>query len=260
MASSFGTTNTNPNAERMWFQNPVQTLSPESIRPFSFSQVPSRLPIYEDDAGNLPQQTAGSAGITMDLSSKFSMSTNVNEKYDFDVQQDNTAFVFNMNNTNNMVEVSYATQDLINNNNYNTNNYGGGGASAEPSFGASAVIVSYSNMVWSDFENEDSETNFQLSFTVTTSTYANGLLISVVVDEQQEFVTFTALDTLYLWYLAGVDNPAYIIGTDVSINTTSSPNKLEQQYRELYLDHGLIIDTNNITPIGVISTLTDCDP
>ena len=257
--SPFGAANTDPNAERLWFQNPVQTLNPEVIRPFSFSQVPSRLPIYEDDAGNLPQQTAGSAGITMDLSSKFSMSTNINEKYNFDVQQDNTAFVFNMNNTNNMVEVSYATQDLIKNNNYTTNN-SGGGASTEPSFGASAVIVSYSNMVWSDFENEDSDTNFQLSFTVTTSTYANGLLISVVVDEQQEVVTFTALDTLYLWYLAGVNNPAYTIGTDVSINTTSSPNKLEQQYRELYLDHGLIIDTNNITPIGVISTLTDCPP
>lgn len=256
MASSFGTTNTNPNAERMWFQNPVQTLSPEVIRPFSFSQVPSRSGIFEDE-NNTPQQTAGSAGVTMDLSSKFSNETNINEAYNFDVQQNNTAFVFNMNNTNNMVEVSYATQDLINNNNYSIEFQGGN--NVVPS-GISATIVSYSNMVWSDFENEDSETNFQLSFTVTTSTYENGLLVDVVEDEQQEFVTFTALDTLYLWYLAGVDNPAYIIGTDVSINTTSSPNKLEQQYRELYLDHGLIIDTNNITPIGVISTLTDCDP
>lgn len=240
----------------MWFQNPVQTLSPEVIRPFSFSQVPSRSGIFEDE-NNTPQQTAGSAGVTMDLSSKFSNETNINEAYNFDVQQNNTAFVFNMNNTNNMVEVSYATQDLINNNNYSIEFQGGN--NVVPS-GISATIVSYSNMVWSDFENEDSETNFQLSFTVTTSTYENGLLVDVVEDEQQEFVTFTALDTLYLWYLAGVDNPAYIIGTDVSINTTSSPNKLEQQYRELYLDHGLIIDTNNITPIGVISTLTDCDP
>ena len=256
MANSFGTTNTNPNEERLWFQNPVQTLSPEVIRPFSFSQVPSRSGIFEDE-NNTPQQTAGSAGVTMDLSSKFSNETNINEAYNFDVQQNNTAFVFNMNNTNNMVEVSYATQNLINNNNYSIEFQGGN--NVVPS-GISATIVSYSNMVWSDFENEDSETNFQLSFTVTTSTYENGLLVDVVEDEQQEFVTFTALDTLYLWYLAGVDNPAYIIGTDVSINTTSSPNKLEQQYRELYLDHGLIIDTNNITPIGVISTLTDCDP
>ena len=117
MANSFGTTNTNPNEERLWFQNPVQTLSPEVIRPFSFSQVPSRSGIFEDE-NNTPQQTAGSAGVTMDLSSKFSNETNINEAYNFDVQQNNTAFVFNMNNTNNMVEVSYATQNLINNNNY----------------------------------------------------------------------------------------------------------------------------------------------
>ena len=252
--SPFGTTNTDPNAERLWFQNPVQTLNPEVIRPFSFSQVPSRLPIYEDDAGNLPQQTAGSAGITMDLSSKFSMSTNINEKYNFDVQQDNTAFVFNMNNTNNMVEVNYATQDLINNNNYITNN-SGGGASTEPSFGASAVIVSYSNMVWSDFENEDSDTNFQLSFTVTTSTYANGLLISVVVDEQQEVVTLTALDTLYFWYLAGVTNGDYVHVRDVYID-----GDLVEQYSTLNIDHGLVIDINDVPELGIISPLTDCDP
>lgn len=244
--SPFGTTNTDPNAERMWFQNPVQTLNPEVIRPFSFSQVPSRLPIYEDDAGNLPQQTAGSAGITMDLSSKFSMSTNINEKYKFDVQQDNTAFVFNMNNTNNMVEVNYATQDLINNNNYNTNNYGsGGGASTEPSFGASAVIVSYSNAVWN-------ELNMVLDFDVQTATYANGLLISVATTVHS--VTLDALSELWNWY---DDAQSFSVVEQVAdVNITGS-NLVEERYDWTFV-HGLLQLPPEFHDTHTISPLTDC--
>jgi hypothetical protein len=246
VASSFGTTNTNPNAERMWFQNPVQTLNPESIRPFSFSQVPSRLAIYEDDAGNLPQQTAGSAGITMDLSSKFSMSTNVNEKYDFDVQQDNTAFVFNMNNTNNMVEVNYATQDLINNNNYITNNFGGGGTSAEPSFGASAVIVSYSNGVWN-------EPNMVLDFDVQTATYANGLLVSVSTTVHS--VTLDALSTLWDWYDDADDFSLVDQVSDVKI---TGGNSLRKETYDWTFVHGLLQSTPTGYTSTEISPLTDC--
>ena len=244
MANSFGTTNTNPNEERLWFQNPVQTLSPEVIRPFSFSQVPSRLPIYEEDAGNLPQQTAGSAGITMDLSSKFSVSTNVNEKYDFDVQQNNTSFVFNMNNTNNMVEVSYATQDLITSNNYITNYYSsGGGGGASVASGVNAVIVSYSNGEWN-------EPNMVLDFDVQTATYSNGILVSVTTTVHS--VTLDALSELWNWYEDGLDS-SDTFGSGVSIVS----NNLIQEYDTWVFVKGLL---TNITPQtnGNISSLTDC--
>lgn len=242
MANSFLTNSLDQSAERMWFQNPVQTLNPEVIRPLSFSQVPSRLPIYEEDVGNLPQQTAGSAGITMDLSSKFSMSTNINEKYDFDVQQDNTAFVFNMNNTNNMVEVSYATQDLINNNNYITNNYGGGGGGSVAS-GVNAVIVSYSNAEWN-------EPNMVLDFDVQRATYANGILVSV--STTVESVTLDALSELWNWYEDGLDS-SDTFGSGVSIVS----NNLVQEYDTWVFVKGLL---TNITPQtnGNISPLTDC--
>ena len=245
MASSFGTTNTNPNAERMWFQNPVQTLNPEAIRPFSFSQVPSRLPIYEEDAGNLPQQTAGSAGITMDLSSKFSVSTNVNEKYDFDVQQDNTAFVFNMNNTNNMVEVSYATQDLINNNNYITNNYGGGGFSNATTSGYTGTVVSYSNSVWD-------EPNMVLTNDVTTATYFNGLLVSVT--NTAHSVTLDALSELWNWYN---DAESFSVVEQVADVNITGNDLVEERYDWTFV-HGLLQLPPEYHDTHTISPLTDC--
>lgn len=244
MANSFLTNSLDQAAERLWFQNPVQALSPEIVRPISFSQVPSRLPIYEDDAGNLPQQTAGSAGITMDLSSKFSMSTNVNEKYDFDVQQDNTAFVFNMNNTNNMVEVSYATQDLINNNNYITNNYSGGGG-ASVANGINTVIVSYSNAEWN-------EPNMVLDFDVQTATYANGLLISVTTTVHS--VTLDALSTLWNWY---DDAQSFSVVEQVAdVNITGS-NLVEERYDWTFV-HGLLQLPPEFHDTHTISPLTDC--
>ena len=181
----------------------------------------------------------------MDLSSKFSMSTNINEKYDFDVQQDNTAFVFNMNNTNNMVEVNYATQDLINNNNYITNNFGGGGTLAEPSFGASAVIVSYSNGVWN-------EPNMVLDFDVQTATYANGLLISVTTTVHS--VTLDALSTLWNWY---DDADSFSVVEQVADVNITGNNLVEERYDWTFV-HGLLQSSPVYHDTHTISPLTDC--
>ena len=243
MANSFLTNSLDQAAERLWFQNPVQTLSPEIIRPISFSQVPSRLPIYEEDVGDTPQQTAAAAGGTQDFGSKFSMSTNINQKYNFDVQQDNTSFVFNMNNTNNMVEVTYATQDLINNNNNNVNIEGG---VINSSAGTNAVIVSYSNGVWN-------EPNMVLDFDVQTATYTNGLLVSVTTTVHS--VTLDALSELWQWYESGLtDSPTF--GSGVSINAANT--QLEQEYENWTFSHGLVTAITLQNPVGVISPLTDC--
>lgn len=251
MANSF-TSQQDPlgqTAERLWFQNPIQALSPEIVRPFSWSQVPSRLPLYYEE-DELPQQTAGASGVTMDFGSSYNVSTNISNEYNFDVQENSTSFVFNYNNTNNTTQVSNTIDDSIHNagdniTNNTTNNTG--------TTGFTGTIVSYSNMVWSDFENEDSATNFQLSFTVTNSTYVDGLLTDISIDVEQEFVTFTALDTLYLWYLAGVTNEDYIHVRDVFID-----GNLVEQYSTLYIDHGLVIDINDVGVLGIISPLTDC--
>jgi len=235
--------------ERQWFQNPIQALSPEIVRPFSWSQVPSRLALYEED-DMVPQQTAGASGVTMDFGSSYNVSTNINNEYNFDVQQNSTAFVFNYNNTNNTTQVSTTIDDSIYNAGDNiTNNT----TNTTGTSGFTGIIVSYSNMVWSDFENGDSASNFQLSFTVTNSTYVDGLLTDVSIDVEQEVVTFTALDTLYLWYLAGVTNEDYIHVRDVFID-----GNLVEQYSTLYIDHGLVIDINDVGVLGIISPLTDC--
>lgn len=243
MANSFLTNSLDQTAERLWFQNPVQALSPEIVRPISFSQVPSRLPIYEEDVGDTPQQTAAAAGGTQDFSSKFSMSTNINEKYNFDVQQDNTSFVFNMNNTNNMVEVTYATQDLINNNNNNVNIEGG---VINSSAGTNAVIVSYSNGVWN-------EPNMVLDFDVQTATYTNGLLVSVTTTVHS--VTLDALSELWTWYDDADDFSLVDQVSDVKI---TGGNSLRKETYDWTFVHGLL----QATPTGYTSTeispLTDC--
>ena len=250
MANSF-TSGSDPlgqTAERLWFQNPIQALSPEIIRPISWSKVPSRLELYEEE-DMLPQQTTAAWSGTPDFSSSYNVSTNINNEYNFDVQENSTSFVFNYNNTNNTTQVSYTEGDVINNAGETIiNNIYATGTS-----GFTGTIVSYSDMVWSDFENEDSATNFQLSFTVTNSTYVDGLLTNVSIDVEQEFVTFTALDTLYLWYLAGVTNEDYIHVRDVFID-----GDLVEQYSTLNIDHGLVIDINDVGVLGIISPLTDC--
>lgn len=248
MATGFST-QLDQTIERQWFQNPIQALSPEIVRPFSWSQVPSRLALYEED-DMVPQQTAGASGVTMDFGSSYNVSTNINNEYNFDVQQNSTAFVFNYNNTNNTTQVSTTIDDSIYNAGDNiTNNT----TNTTGTSGFTGIIVSYSNMVWSDFENGDSASNFQLSFTVTNSTYVDGLLTDVSIDVEQEVVTFTALDTLYLWYLAGVTNEDYIHVRDVFID-----GNLVEQYSTLYIDHGLVIDINDVGVLGIISPLTDC--
>lgn len=226
----------------MWFQNPVQTLNPEIIRPISFSQVPSREGLYEEDTGNLQQQTSAASGIPAIYGPKMSMATNINEKYNFDVQQDNTAFVFNMNNTNNMVEVSYATQDLINNNNNNVNIEGG---VINSSAGTNAVIVSYSNAVWN-------EPNMVLDFDVKTATYTNGLLVSVTTTAHS--VTLDALSTLWDWYDAADDFSLAAQVADVKI---TGNNLVEERY-DWTFNHGLLQTTPTFHDTHTISPLTDC--
>ena len=248
MATGFST-QLDQTIERQWFQNPIQALSPEIIRPISWSQVPSRLALYVEEE-MLPQQTTAAWGGTPDFSSSYNVSTNISNEYNFDVQQNSTSFVFNYNNTNNTTQVSYTAGDIINNNEGETvinNTY------YVTTSGFTGTIVSYSNMVWSDFENQDSASNFQLSFTVTNSTYVDGLLTDVSVDVEQAYVTFTALDTLYFWYLAGVTNEDYIHVRDVYIE-----GDLVEQYSTLNIDHGLVIDINDVGVLGVISPLTDC--
>ena len=245
MANSFLTNSLDQSAERMWFQNPVQTLNPEVIRPLSFSQVPSRGGLYEENTGNLQQQTSAASGIPAIYGPKMSMSTNINEAYNFDVQQNNTAFVFNMNNTNNMVEVSYATQDLINNNNYITNNYGGGGGGASVANGVSAVIVSYSNGVWN-------EPNMVLDFDVQTATYSNGLLVSVTTTVHS--VTLDALSELWNWY---DDADSFSIVDQVADVNITGNNLVEERYDWTFV-HGLLQNTPVYHETHTISPLTDC--
>lgn len=113
---AFGSTNKS-GQDLYWYQNPPMGMRPENVRPYTFSQVPSRDGLFLEDTGDLPQQTAGTGNISMDLSSKVSMGgTQNNQKYNFDVQSVNTPFVFNNQNINNYTAIPPAVQDAI----YNT--------------------------------------------------------------------------------------------------------------------------------------------
>jgi len=228
--------------ERQWFQNPIQALSPEIVRPFSWSQVPSRLALYEEDDME-PQQTLAAAGGTQDFSSSYNVSTNINNSYNFDVQQNSTAFVFNYNNTNNTTQVSYTEGDIINNAGENiTNNINVTGTS-----GATGSVTSLSNPIWDN-------SAMTVTFTSVTSVFSNGL-ITTITNNANVVITLSKLLTLSNWYDTGLtDSPTF--GSGVSING----NNLEQEYENWTFSHGLVTAIALQSPVGLISTLTDCPP
>lgn len=229
------------NFQRLWFQNPIQALSPEFIRPFSWSQVPSRLALYEEDDME-PQQTLAAAGGTQDFSNSYNVSTNINNSYNFDVQQNSTAFVFNYNNTNNTTQVSYTEGDIINNAGDNITNT----TNATGTSGATGSVTSLSNPQWDN-------SAMAITFTSVTSVFSNGL-ITTITNNANVVVTLSKLLTLSNWYDTGLTNSS-TFGSEVAING----NALEQENDSWVLSHGLII---SITPttLSNISSLTDCPP
>lgn len=244
MANSF-TSQQDPlgqTVERLWFQNPIQALSPEIIRPFSWSQVPSRLPLYYEE-DELPQQTAGASGVTMDFGSSYNVSTNINNSYNFDVQQNSTSFVFNYNNTNNTTEVSYTEGDIINNAGDNITNT----INATGTSGYTGTIVSYSNSVWN-------EPNMVLDFDVQTATYTNGLLVSVTTTVHN--VTLDALSELWNWY---DDADSFSIVEQVADVNITGNNLVEERYDWTFV-HGLLQNTPVFHDTHTISPLTNCPP
>ena len=230
--------------ERLWFQNPIQALSPDIIRPFSWSQVPSRLALYEDDS-LLPQQSAGASNILMDLRSPYNSSLEINENYNFDVQQNSTSFVYNSNNVNNTVQVSYTTQNLINNNiTNNTNLYGGGTVS-----GATGTVVSLSNPIWDN-------SLMTVTFTSVTNTFSNGLITSITNNAPVVF-TLAKLKTLSDGYDTGLTS-SDTFGSGVSINVDGT--MLEQNYDTWTFSNGLVTAIELEDYVGDISELAECDP
>ena len=244
MANSF-TSESDPlgqTTERLWFQNPIQALSPEIIRPISWSQVPSRLALYEEE-DMLPQQTTAAWGGTPDFSSSYNVSTNISNEYNFDVQQNSTSFVFNYNNTNNTTEVSYTEGDIINNAGETIiNNINVTGTS-----GATDAITSISSLGWDDDA-------MILYYNTTTTTVVNGLVTAIVHSGATSDLLIPKLLLLSNWYDTGL-NEGGIFGSGVAING----NALEQENDSWVLSHGLVI---SITPttLSSISSLTDCPP
>lgn len=243
MATGFST-QLDQTIERQWFQNPIQALSPEIVRPFSWSQVPSRLALYEEDDMQ-PQQTLAAAGGTQDFSSSYNVSTNINSEYNFDVQQNNTAFVFNYNNTNNTTQVSYTEGDIINNAGDNiTNSINVTGTS-----GATGSVTSLSNPIWDN-------SAMTVTFTSVTSVFSNGL-ITTITNNAPVVVTLAKLKTLSDWYDTGLTDSS-TFGSGVSINAAQT--QLEQEYENWTFSHGLVTAIALQSPVGVISTLTNCPP
>ena len=232
--------------ERLWFQNPIQALSPEVIRPFSWSQVPSRLALYEEE-DMLPQQTLAAAGGTQDFSSSYNVSTNINSEYNFDVQQNSTSFVYNSNNTNNTVEVSYTTDDSIHNAGDNiVNNTTTGGTS-----GATGSITSISSLGWDDVD-------MLIYYNITTTTVVNGLVTAIVYSGATTDLTLAKLKVLSDWYESAESFSITDEVGDVRINGT-----LTALVKDLYswtFDHGLLLEGPNFSSTTGISDLTDCPP
>lgn len=107
----------NSDEQLYWYRTPPMSMSPSSVRPYAFSQSSARGALWEEDTGDLPQQTAGTGNITCDLSSKVSIGgVQNNQKYNFDVQSNPTSFVYNNQNINNFTAIPPAIQDVI----YNT--------------------------------------------------------------------------------------------------------------------------------------------
>ena len=228
--------------ERQWFQNPIQALSPEIVRPFSWSQVPSRLALYEEDDMQ-PQQTLAAAGGTQDFSSSYNVSTNISNEYNFDVQQNSTAFVFNYNNTNNTTQVSYTEGDVINNAGDNiTNSINVTGTS-----GATGSVTSLSNPIWDN-------SAMTVTFTSVTSVFSNGL-ITTITSNAPVVITLSKLLTLSDWYESADDGfslDQYV--ADVRIDG----NNLIKETRDWTFDHGLLLTAPEFHADDTISALTDC--
>lgn len=230
--------------ERLWFQNPIQALSPEIVRPFSWSQVPSRLPLYYED-DELPQQTAGASGVTMDFGSSYNVSTNISNKYNFDVQQNSTSFVFNYNNTNNTTQVSYTAGDIINNagdNITNTTNTTG-------TSGATDAITSISSLGWDDDA-------MILYYNITTTTVVNGLVTAIVHSGATSNLLIPKLLLLSNWYESAGDFSLDQYVADVRIDG----NNLIKETRDWTFDHGLLLSAPEFHADDTISPLTDCPP
>lgn len=243
LTNSFLTNNLDQVAERLWFQNPVQALSPEIIRPISFSQVPSRLEFYEED-DMLPQQTLAASGGTQDFSSSYNVSTNINSSYNFDVQQNSTSFVFNYNNTNNTTEVSYTEGDIINNAGDNITNT----INATGTSGATGSVTSLSNPIWSN-------SAMTVTFTSVTSVFANGL-ITTITNNANVVITLNKLLTLSDWYESAGDFSLDQYVADVRIEG----NDLIKETRDWTFDHGLLLAAPEFHADDTISPLTDCPP
>lgn len=243
MANSF-TSQQDPlgqTVERLWFQNPIQALSPEIVRPFSWSQVPSRLPLYYEE-DELPQQTAGASGVTMDFGSSYNVSTNISNEYNFDVQENSTSFVFNYNNTNNTTQVSYTEGDVINNAGDNllyTIN-------ATGTSGATGSVTSLSNPQWDN-------SAMTVTFTSVTSVFADGL-ITTITTNAPVVVTLSKLLTLSDWYESAGDFSLDQYVADVRIEG----NNLIKETRDWTFDHGLLLEAPEFHADETISPLTDC--
>jgi len=238
----------NPDTELHWFQNPPMSVKPEYIRPYTFSQISSRGALWEEDTGDLPQQTAGSGNITMDLSSKVSMGgIQNNQKYNFDVQSNPTSFVYNNQNINNFTAIPPAVQDAIyNNTTQQNNNY----YTTSASGGATGSVTTLSNPVWDESVGAAGGNMF-ITFTSKTFVFADGLVTSITTNANEQ-ITLSKLRTLSNWYNNGTNVTPLSIVSNVIIESTD----LNKKTKSLTLDHGLIsvIGTEASTAITTITT------
>lgn len=238
---AFGSTNKS-GQDQLWYQNPPMSLQPENVRPYTFSQSPSRDGLFLEDTGDLPQQTAGTGNISMDLSSKVSMGgVQNNQKYNFDVQSNPTSFVYNNQNINNFTAIPPAVQDAIYNNTTveNINNYTTG------SGGASGTVVALSNPVWD--ESGSAGGNMTITFTSRTFTFSNGLVTTVTTNANAQ-ITLDKLKTLSNWYNNGIhpgSDLTQVFGSGIGINTGGTA--LEQDNDSWVFDHGLVKSITSTT-------------
>jgi len=232
----------NPDTELHWFQNPPMSVKPEYIRPYTFSQISSRGALWEEDTGDLPQQTAGAGNITCDFSSKVSMGGyQDNSKNTYDVQLVNTPFVYNNQNINNYTSIPPAVQDAIyNNTTQQNNNY----YTTSASGGASGSVTSLSNPspMWDN-------TNMTLTFISKTTNFSNGLITSIV-NNSNVVVTLTKLKDLSDWYATGSNTNLPLV-SDVTI--TSNLNK---EKTTLTLSNGLITGTGSPVTTAIVAITT----
>lgn len=232
----------NSDEQLYWYRTPPMSVSPSSVRPYTFSQSFARGALWEEDTGDLPQQTAGTGNITCDLSSKISIGgVQNNQKYNFDVQSINTPFTFNNQNINNFTAIPPAVQDAIyNNTTQQNNNY----YTTSASGGASGSVTSLSNPtpMWDN-------ANMQLTFISKTTNFTNGL-ITGIVNNSNVVVTLTKLKDLSDWYATGSNTNLPLV-SDVTI--TSNLNK---EKTTLTLSNGLITGTGSPVTTAIVAITT----